>query len=86
MTRNYNDPIYEKARKEVLKRDKRKCRMPGCDSRRRLNVHHILEWSKAAALRFEPGNMITLCRQCHDSIKGKESHYVGLFLSIIGAK
>ena len=81
--RNYNDPIYKDARRKVLKRDKRTCQMPKCGSKKRLNVHHVQPWSQAANLRFETYNMITLCRQCHDSINKQEHHYASLFMEII---
>lgn len=83
MKRNYDDPQYEDFRKEVLRRDKKICRMPGCKSRSMLHVHHIKPWSKAAALRYDTSNGITLCKNCHKSITGQESHYEALFLEII---
>jgi 5-methylcytosine-specific restriction endonuclease McrA len=83
MKRNYNDPVYEKYRKDVLKRDKFKCRMPNCKNKTNLQVHHIKKWSNASALRYELSNGITLCRQCHASIKNKEHHYESLFRNII---
>lgn len=37
-----------------------------CDRRGvRLNVHHIKSWSSNRDLRFDPRNLITLCRECH---------------------
>lgn len=83
MKRNYDDPAYEDFRKDVLKRDCRKCMMPGCNSKKSLQVHHIKKWSAAYSLRYEVSNGITLCRKCHDSIKGKESHYEALFMELI---
>ena len=83
MRRNYDDPQYEDFRKEVLKRDKRSCKMPGCGSKKNLHVHHIRTWAKAASLRYDPSNGITLCKNCHKSITGQESHYESLFLEII---
>lgn len=50
---------------------------------KRLNVHHVQPWSKAAHMRFETFNLITLCRNCHDSIKDQEHHYISLFMGII---
>lgn len=85
MRRNYDDPAYTDFRKAVLKRDKRKCMMPGCGKRNKLNVHHIKKWASAHAVRYDPKNGITLCKQCHDSIKGKEIHYEALFKEIIDA-
>jgi 5-methylcytosine-specific restriction endonuclease McrA len=85
MKRNYDDPAYADFRKSVLKRDKRKCMMPGCGSKTRLNVHHIKKWASAHSLRYDISNGITLCKKCHDSIKGKEIHYESLFKEIINA-
>tara|TARA_R110000765_G_scaffold401626_1_gene497038 strand:- start:224 stop:490 length:267 start_codon:yes stop_codon:yes gene_type:complete len=84
MRRNYNDPTYKKFRLDVLKRDKFTCQM--CKKRgkkTRLNVHHIMKWSSAASLRFDIDNGITLCKKCHDSVQGKESHYVTYFSELI---
>lgn len=82
MTRNYNDPVYKRARSRVLKRDGHKCQMPKCGSSSRLNVHHIQTWSSASSLRYEEYNLITLCRKCHDSIKNQEHNYISLFMQI----
>ena len=67
--RNYDDPVYKDFRIKVLKRDKFKCKMPGCKNKKNLQVHHISKWSGASALRYEISNGITLCRYCHKSIK-----------------
>jgi 5-methylcytosine-specific restriction endonuclease McrA len=83
MKRNYQDPAYEDFRKKVLKRDGKKCMMPGCKSKNRLQVHHIKKWANAHALRYEISNGITLCKKCHDSIKYHESQYENLFTTII---
>jgi 5-methylcytosine-specific restriction endonuclease McrA len=83
MKRNYDDPAYEDFRKRVLKRDKKKCQMPGCGHSKKLQVHHIRKWSSASSLRYEISNGITLCVNCHKSIKGKEHHYEALFMEII---
>ena len=83
MKRNYDDPAYESFRKAVLNRDKRKCMMPGCGKKLSLQVHHIKKWSRASALRYDVSNGITLCRKCHDSIKGCEHQYESLFRIIV---
>jgi len=83
MKRDYSDPVYKRVRKNVLKRDNHKCQMPECGSKKRLHVHHIQLWSKATSLRFEESNLITLCRNCHESIKNREHHYINLFMSIV---
>jgi 5-methylcytosine-specific restriction endonuclease McrA len=83
MSRNYDDPVYKRARSNVLKRDEHRCQMPSCGSKKRLNVHHIQPWSKASSLRFDENNLITLCRKCHDSIKDMEHVYAGLLMGIV---
>ena len=75
MRRNYEDPVYKQFRLQVLKRDRFTCKMCKVKGRKvRLNVHHIMKWASAASLRYDVDNGITLCRKCHDSIKGKESN------------
>jgi 5-methylcytosine-specific restriction endonuclease McrA len=86
MKRNYGDPVYKKWRTDILKRDKFKCRMPQCNSKSRLQVHHIRPWSSASSLRYETSNGITLCYNCHKSIKDQERHYEALFIEIINDK
>lgn len=83
MKRNYDDPAYKDCRLKTLKRDKYRCKMPGCKSKSKLQVHHIRTWSHASSLRYEVTNCITLCKNCHESIKGKESHYESLFTEIV---
>lgn len=83
MKRNYNDPQYEQFRKDVLRRDNKQCKMPGCKSKKYLQVHHIQKWSTASSLRYDINNGITLCKFCHKLITGKERHYETLFKSII---
>jgi 5-methylcytosine-specific restriction endonuclease McrA len=83
MKRHYDSPEYKDFRNKVIKRDGRKCMMPGCSSKKRLQVHHIRKWSTASSLRYEISNGITLCSRCHASIKGKEIHYESLFVEII---
>ena len=51
-----------------------------------LNVHHIMKWSSASSLRYDPDNGITLCKNCHDDITGKETYYMSYFLEKINAK
>ena len=84
--RNYNDPEYAKWRQAVRKRDGKRCQMPGCGSRKRIQVHHIQKWSRCPSLRYEVSNGICLCYYCHAEINTHEEHYVGLFLEIIGNK
>lgn len=81
--RNYNDPVYEEVRRRSLTRDKHRCQMPGCKCKKKLQSHHIIPWSKAAYLRYDVDNLITLCRECHESIKDKEHIYQSIFMDIV---
>jgi 5-methylcytosine-specific restriction endonuclease McrA len=82
--RNYKeDSEYKLFRQTVRKRDGYKCQMPGCNSRRLLQVHHIKPWSRGAALRYDPNNGITLCKHCHKLITGHEHIYAPMFEEII---
>ena len=79
--RDYNDPIYRKFRQNVLKRDGKKCKM--CRSRRKLVVHHIKKWGSHPGLRYSINNGITLCKSCHQKIKGQEENYELFFLKLL---
>jgi 5-methylcytosine-specific restriction endonuclease McrA len=85
INRDYLDPAYVKWRDDIKKRDKYQCQWPGCGckSRRNLQVHHIKTWSQHAGLRFVQANGITLCRQCHEKIKGREVDYEAFLLKIL---
>ena len=39
--RNYDDPVYKDFRLKVLKRDKFKCKMPGCKNKKNLQRHRF---------------------------------------------
>lgn len=68
---------------EVLKRDKHTCQMCKCKTRKKLEVHHIMTWANASSLRYDVGNGITLCKDCHKSITGKEVHFQSYFLALV---
>jgi len=82
-SRNYKSPEYTKWREDIKKRDNHECQWPGCCSRHRIQVHHIKTWANYPGMRFVTANGITLCKKCHDSIKGKEADYEAFFLKIL---
>lgn len=55
---------YRNLRKFVLKRDYFRCCI--CHSTKKLNMHHIRNFSDFPELRFDEKNNITLCKACHD--------------------
>lgn len=36
-----------------------------CGAGKKLEVHHVVPYSKSEALRYDQTNLITLCRECH---------------------
>ncbi len=50
-------------RRAIIHRDHNRCAIAGCASRNRLQVHHIVPWSKGGST--DPENLITLCWYHH---------------------
>lgn len=82
MRRDYRDPTYKKFRQKVLARDKHKCQWYGCNSSKKLNVHHIHRWCDNPGLRYDENNGITLCSLHHKMISGQETYYESIFKKI----
>ena len=55
--------IPPRIRREVLTRDKHRCRAPGCGRTRFLEVHHIVTRQDGGSNQAE--NLMTLCGSCH---------------------
>lgn len=55
--------IPPRIRREVLGRDRHRCRVPGCHRTRFLEVHHIVPRSRGGT--NDPDNLTTLCSSCH---------------------
>ncbi|MHC9539747.1 MAG: HNH endonuclease [Vulcanimicrobiota bacterium] len=47
----------------ILKRDRFRCQVPGCNCRRNLHIHHIIWRSKGGT--DDPANLIVLCTKHH---------------------
>jgi hypothetical protein len=58
----HSDYRWRKVRKVHLKVEPC-CQM--CQRRKKLEVHHIQPWHMAFDLRYDPDNLVTLCRECH---------------------
>jgi 5-methylcytosine-specific restriction endonuclease McrA len=82
-SRNYKSPEYTKWREDIKKRDNYQCQWPGCCSRHRIQIHHIKTWASYPGMRYVTANGITLCKKCHDSVKGKEVEYETFFMKIL---
>lgn len=69
--RLYANAEYRALLTSVRKRDGlrcTKCRTPSGP----LHVHHVKSWAEYPELRFDPGNLVTLCKDCHDAEHRKE--------------
>jgi len=84
--RNYNSPEYKKWRKSIYSRDNHTCQWPNCNSKKKINAHHIKTWANFPGLRYDTNNGITLCYQHHKMISGNESYYEAVFLKIVADK
>lgn len=72
-------------RRKVLQRDHNTCQMPGCkcNANAKLNVHHIIRWQDSRSSRYDIDNGITLCRNAHKAITGKEQEFQDLLFTIV---
>jgi len=77
-----NSEEFKAWRLEVFERDDWICQDCGVRGGY-LHAHHIKVFSKFQDLRFEPMNGITLCKKCHDKIRGKEEFYEQQFNDIV---
>lgn len=80
LERDVGNSKYRNWRNVVLARDNNQCQWPGCKKTTELQVHHIQRWADAKHLRFNIYNGITLCREHHTKIQGREAHYAVSFL------
>ena len=83
MMRRFYDKQYKQWIKNIFARDKHQCQWPDCNSRKKLNAHHIKKWSDYPGLRFHLSNGITLCKFHHDLIHNNEESYEMFFFKIV---
>ncbi len=63
--------IAPRIRREVLARDRHRCRAPGCSRTRFLEVHHIIP--RCGGGQNGPENLVTLCGSCHRLLHEKNA-------------
>ena len=77
---NLKTPEFRDLKKSVLAQFP-SCAM--CCGENKLHVHHIKTRRKYPELAFNLSNLITLCRSCHSSIKGKEEVWQDYFSGLV---
>lgn len=66
MKKKREPPALTKVKRQVRDRDNYTCRFPGCGKQyKSIDVHHIAKISHRPDLKFDPDNMICLCRKHH---------------------
>lgn len=60
-------PALTKVKRQVRERDNFTCQYPQCGKHgKSIDVHHIAKISQRPDLKFDPDNLICLCREHHD--------------------
>lgn len=66
MKKRREPPALIKVKRQVRERDGYTCRFPKCGKQyKSIDVHHIAKISQRPDLKFDPNNMICLCRKHH---------------------
>jgi 5-methylcytosine-specific restriction endonuclease McrA len=78
-------PAYKNWRMAVFERDNYTCQMCGDVTGGNLQAHHIKprREHKNDLLVFDIDNGVTLCKDCHISIRRKEHDFIGYFETIV---
>lgn len=72
--REWDSEWYKRIRKRVFERDDYTCAITKKKGGQ-LNLHHIKRYYDNPGLRFDPRNLITLSREAHEMITGREKEY-----------
>lgn len=62
---------YRLWRNAVCERDKYTCQICGCVGGR-IEAHHIKPWAKFIDYRYDIGNGVALCNDCHKIVHGRK--------------
>lgn len=81
--RLYAGAEWKRVARSVRARDGYRCVRCGAEKQglRSLHLHHLKPWAGHPELRFDPDNIVTLCKACHDDAhrKGGDARSVGRF-------
>lgn len=78
---NRTTPEYKLWRAQIYARDNWKCKL--CDSKEKIEAHHIQPVRSSPHLALEVSNGITLCFRCHRTIFGKEIRLAHVFKNLL---
>jgi hypothetical protein len=78
-----NDSAYQNWRMLCVKRDGWKCKINKEDCSGRLEVHHILGFTKHPELRYDINNGITLCHFHHPRVRSEEKRLIPTFQELM---
>jgi len=81
-----NSKEMDEWRLAVYGRDNFTCQICGCSKSGRLQAHHIKRFALFPERRFAVDNGITLCVNCHKSIRGEEESHEFMFFKLNAAK
>ncbi len=76
--------IPPRMRREVLARDRHRCRRKGCHHTRFLDIHHIIPRTAGGA--NDPENLITLCTSCHGLFHERKGNPSAMLTELIGVE
>jgi len=90
LLQRYNDDAKDRRssaygawRKGVKDRDNYKCRMETVECSGRIEVHHILGWTRYPELRYNINNGITLCHAHHPLKRAEEKRLIPFFQGLV---
>lgn len=64
--------IWQSLRMDIIRRDKGccvLCLIRGIIEYKKLQVHHIIKRVDNLELAYEPSNLVTVCRTCHEEVE-----------------
>ena len=82
---DFNSPEYKAWKYSCLSRDQWTCALTGKKGVP-FEVHHIVPWALAPHLRYAVSNGITLCKEAHEMVTGREKEYEEQFKRIIAER
>ena len=64
-TKKIRNKLTKPLKKEIKKRDSKKCTCCNKTFKNHLEIHHIMPVSKYPELAYDPENLVSLCQKCH---------------------